>query len=164
MSREPETLAFAKDLVASLVKPVVMDADALRPDIVRAGKAPRIVTPHMEEYRRILVGDDFHSREPTKDAVVLLKGRLTGITRARSGWFSPFGGPVLARGGTGDVLAGLVAGLLAQHPEDLEGAACRGAVWHGIAADLLARERGQVAVCTTDLLDFLAPALRAGCR
>ncbi|MET0263627.1 MAG: NAD(P)H-hydrate dehydratase, partial [Rariglobus sp.] len=71
------------------------------------------------------------------------------------------GGPVLARGGSGDLLAGLVGGLLAQTPEDTLGAACRGTFWHGAAADHLARVCGQVAVHTTQLVDFLPDALRA---
>ena len=66
----------------------------------------------------------------------------------------------MARGGSGDLLAGLIGGLLAQTPSDPLLAACRGMVWHGIAADLLARAFGQTAVQTTQLLDFLAAALR----
>jgi NAD(P)H-hydrate epimerase len=66
---------------------------------------------------------------------------------------------VLARGGSGDVLAGLTGGLLAQKPDDPLLAACRGVVWHGRAADLLARSHGQVAVETSQLLEQLGPAL-----
>jgi NAD(P)H-hydrate epimerase len=68
---------------------------------------------------------------------------------------------VLARGGSGDLLAGLVGGLLAQTPDKPLLAATRGAVWHGMAADLLARTHGQTPVCVTQLLDFLPKALRA---
>jgi len=67
---------------------------------------------------------------------------------------------VLARGGSGDLLAGLTGGLLAQTPGDPLLAACRGVVWHGMAADLLARDRGQVSVQVTQLLDYLPTALR----
>ncbi|MDI1320811.1 MAG: NAD(P)H-hydrate dehydratase, partial [bacterium] len=74
-------------------------------------------------------------------------------------YYSFFGGPVLARGGSGDLLTGLTGGLLAQAPDDLLLAAGRGVVWHGLAADLLARDKGQVAVQTTQLLDYLQPAL-----
>jgi len=58
-------------------------------------------------------------------------------------------------------LAGIIGGLLARDAGNLLLAAARGVVWHGRAADLLARERGQVAVQTTQLLDFLQPALNA---
>jgi ADP-dependent NAD(P)H-hydrate dehydratase / NAD(P)H-hydrate epimerase len=160
LGREPETLALVLDLVKSSPVPLLLDADALQPDLVRAGTAPRVLTPHLGEFRRILAGDDFHEAPATKNAVVVLKGRLTGITQGRSGYYSTFGGPVLARGGSGDLLAGLVGGLLAQTPADPLLAAARGAVWHGLAADALARAHGQVSVQTTQLLDFLPAVLR----
>lgn len=159
LGRDAETLALAADIAAHSPVPMVIDADALQPDIVRTGTAPRILTPHIGEFRRIQ-GDDFHSNPPTREAVVVLKGRLTGVTWHTQGWYSPFGGPVLARGGSGDMLAGMIGGLLAQSPTEPLLAACRGAVWHGLAADHLARARGQVAVNTTQLLDFLSVALR----
>lgn len=59
----------------------------------------------------------------------------------------------------GDLLAGLIGGLLAQTPRDPLLAAARGVVWHGLAADLLARAHGQTAVNITQLLDFLPAAL-----
>jgi ADP-dependent NAD(P)H-hydrate dehydratase / NAD(P)H-hydrate epimerase len=161
LGREPETLALAAEIAAGSPAPLLIDADALQPDIVRAGTAPRILTPHLGEFRRLLAGDDFHEHPATASAVVVLKGRLTAITRGDLGLLSPFGGPVLARGGSGDLLAGLTGGLLAQAPGDLLGAACRGVVWHGRAADLLARACGQTAVRTTQLLDHLPAALRA---
>lgn len=161
MGKEPETLALAKDVVQSAAIPLLLDADALQPDIVRAGKAPRVLTPHRGEFMRILAGGDFREFQKASDAVVVLKGRLTGITHQERGYYSPYGGPVLARGGSGDCLAGIIGTQLAQTPSDPLGAACRGTVWHGRAADLLARTHGQVAVRTTQLLDFLSPALRA---
>jgi NAD(P)H-hydrate repair Nnr-like enzyme with NAD(P)H-hydrate dehydratase domain len=98
-------------------------------------------------------------------AVVVRKGPVTRIETAGAGgpvYHSFFGGPVLARGGSGDLLAGLTGALLAQAHADPLGAAARGVVWHGSAADALARARGATAVRTTELLDFLAPALRDG--
>jgi NAD(P)H-hydrate epimerase len=161
LGREPETLALVTDIVKNAPAPLVIDADALQPEVVRAGKAPRILTPHIGELRRILAGDDFYETDAGRDAVVVVKGRITGVVQGgKTGCYSPFGGPVLARGGSGDLLAGLIGGLLAQTPHELPLAACRGVVWHGLAADLLARTHGQVAVHTTQLLDFLAPALR----
>jgi NAD(P)H-hydrate epimerase len=57
----------------------------------------------------------------------------------------------------------MIGGLLAQEPSDLVLAAARGAMWHGLAADALARARGQVAVTTTQLLEFLPSVLRELC-
>jgi NAD(P)H-hydrate epimerase len=164
LGREAETHALVTNLVKTSPVPLLLDADALQPGIVRAGIAPRILTPHLGEFRRILAGGDFHDTPATRDAVVVLKGRLTGITCAGKGYYSAYGGPVLARGGSGDLLAGIIGTQLAQTPADPLLAACRGAVWHGRAADLLARAHGQVAVQTTQLLDFLPAVLRAGAQ
>jgi ADP-dependent NAD(P)H-hydrate dehydratase / NAD(P)H-hydrate epimerase len=153
LGREPETLALAKDIVAQSLVPLVIDADALQPDIVAAGTAPRILTPHAGEYARI-------ARALPPDAVVVRKGPVTAVQAGGMSYHSFFGGPVLARGGSGDVLAGITAGLLAQTPDDPTGMAIRGTVWHGLAADALARAHGQVAVTTTQLLDFMPGVLR----
>lgn len=159
---EGETLALVKEIVKSSTIPLVLDADALQPEIVRAGSAPRVLTPHLGELRRILAGGDFYDVPASRDAHVIIKGRLTGIThQGTTGYYSPFGGPVLARGSSGDLLTGLVGGQLAQTPNDPFGAACRGTVWHGLAADLLSRAQGQTAAQVTDLLAYLPATLRA---
>ena len=75
-------------------------------------------------------------------------------------YHSIFGGPVLARGGSGDFLAGIIGAQLAQTPQEVLQAVCRGVAWHGLAADALARTHGSVAVRTIQLLDFLGTALR----
>jgi len=153
LGREPETLALIKDVVARAEVPLVIDADALQPDIVRAGTVPRVLTPHAGEYARI-------EAVIPAGAVTIRKGPITAVESNGMRYHSFFGGPVLARGGSGDILAGLTGGLLAQAPDDPLLAACRGAVWHGQAADALARAHGQVSVQTTQLLDFLSKVLR----
>jgi len=162
LGAEAETRALALEIVKSVSVPLVLDADALQAEVVCAGTAPRVLTPHAGEFPRLLAGGDFNAFQKATGAVTVLKGRLTSISRLNDGvYYSPFGGPVLARGGSGDLLAGLIGGLLAQAPADPLLAACRGVVWHGLAADLLARHRGQVAVQVTQLLDHLPAALRA---
>lgn len=153
LGAEPGTLELARRLTAASPVPLLLDADALRPDIVAAATGKSLVcTPHEGEWRRV-------SGAVPAGAVVVRKGPLTRVTSAGMTFVSPHGGPVLARGGSGDLLAGLIGGLLAQSPNDPLLAACRGTVWHGLAADLLARDRGQVAVQTAQLLDYLQPAL-----
>ncbi len=154
LGREPETLALAKDIVGQSTVPLVIDADALQPEIVAAGRAPRILTPHAGEYARV-------ERVVPATAITIRKGPLTQVLAGDAVYYSVFGGPVLARGGSGDLLAGLIGGLLAQTPADPLGATARGVVWHGMAADALARAQGQVAVTTTQLLDFLPNVLRS---
>lgn len=151
----PETLAAAQAILLNKQNtlPVLLDADALRPEIVHAAAGhPLIATPHAGEWTRI-------APVWPPAAVLVAKGSPTRVVAGGVTSFSFFGGPVLARGGSGDLLAGLIGGLLAQSAGDLWLAAARGAVWHGLAADLLARDKGQVAVQTTQLLEFLQPAL-----
>jgi NAD(P)H-hydrate epimerase len=157
LGRERETLALTAEITAASPHPLVIDADALQPEIVAAGRAARILTPHAGEYARI-------AEALPVNAVVVRKGPITRIETAgvpdAPVAHSFFGGPVLSRGGSGDLLAGIAGTMLSQTPYDPRGAAERGVVWHGLAADALARSHGQVAVRTTQLLDFLAPALR----
>jgi NAD(P)H-hydrate epimerase len=160
LGRDPETLSLALDVVRTAKVPLVVDADALQPDIVRAGSAVRVVTPHAGEFARIADGADLRGLAKAVHGVVIRKGPVTEVSDGGATYHSFFGGPVLSRGGSGDILAGLVGGLLAQAPKDPLAAACRGVVWHGMAADALARAHGQTAVRTLELLDFLGPALR----
>ena len=176
LSAEAECLALACAIVREAQIPLLLDADALRSDIVAAAAKKRLIlTPHTGEWQRLNDGAEFRpvrGGQSAGDIVAVRKGYPTFLERCsgRSGSdvaieptiaYSFFGGPVLARGGSGDLLAGLIGGLLAQQPENLWLAAARGVVWHGLAADLLARAQGQVAVQTTQLLDYLHQALHA---
>lgn len=161
LGAEAETVALAAHLAGEAKMPLVLDADALRPEVVARVRAkPFIGTPHAGEFERIapalFTGGKFRAAQ----GVLVLKGPLTRVTDGKTIYHSPFGGPVLARGGSGDILAGLIGGLLAQHPAEPLLAACRGVVWHGRAADLLARTRGQVAVEISEILEHLGHALR----
>jgi NAD(P)H-hydrate epimerase len=162
LGRERETLALVADAVKTARVPLVLDADALQREAVHAAKTPLVLTPHAGEFARIAQGLALENYAAETGATVVLKGPVTRIANGAPAtvYHSFFGGPVLARGGSGDLLAGLIAGLLAQTPAAPALAAARGVVWHGLAADLLARAHGQTAVLTTQLLDFLPAALR----
>jgi NAD(P)H-hydrate epimerase len=174
LGREAETLALVTELVKQETVPVLLDADALQTAIIRDAKSRLVVTPHAGEFSRIAGAATVQEFAATTRAVVVLKGPVTQIasgdradwetttTGVRAGalYHSLFGGPVLARGGSGDLLAGMIGGLLAQSPNDRLLAAARGTVWHGLAADALARKHGQTAVNTTQLVDFLPEVLR----
>lgn len=180
LSADPDALALAGRLVAGSEIPLLLDADALRPEVVgRAVSRPFIVTPHAGEFARIAPLLIEGERVKAPAGVIVAKGPITRILSGpgafaappesetrhppsaihSSTFFSLHGGPLLARGGSGDLLAGLTGGLLAQTPADPLLAACRGVVWHGCAADLLARARGQVAVELSDILEHLGRAL-----
>ncbi|MFT3782836.1 MAG: NAD(P)H-hydrate dehydratase [Nibricoccus sp.] len=160
VGREPEVLALMADVAKLVPVPLVVDADALQTSIIEVGTAPRILTPHAGEFARIAGNRALRDFAHDTKSVTVLKGPITQISEGLAVYHSCAGGPVLARGGSGDILAGLVAGLLAQKPDDLLAAACGAVAWQGRSADLLARAHGQVAVQTTQILDFLANALR----
>ncbi|MDA8528080.1 NAD(P)H-hydrate dehydratase [Opitutaceae bacterium] len=157
LGREPETLALVADLIRESSIPLVLDADALQAELVELGEAPRIVTPHQGEFERI------SSRLPTDDqsTVTVLKGPVTKISTAGPTYYGIHGGPVLARGGSGDMLAGLIGGRLAVDSSDLVTAAAQGVVWHGMAAQRVAQNRGETTVRTTAVLEELNPVIRA---
>lgn len=161
LGRERETLALVKEVVKTVDRPCVLDADALQPELVRMGRENKILTPHAGEFERIARGAGLREFCAETKTVTVLKGARTRVGGVEGIAHSFFGGPLLARGGSGDMLGGLIGGLLAQTPDDAFGVAVRGTVWHGLAADLLARAHGQVAVNATQLLDFLPTALRA---
>lgn len=148
---------------------LVLDADALRPAVVAASKHAkvRVLLPHGGEFKRLsgraasVTAARAYARK-TK-TVVVLKGPLTCVTDGLRVLHVPFGGPVLARGGSGDLLAGIVASVLARRHElgltPLD-AVVLATTWHARAADWLRETQGEEAVRTTDLLAGLSPVLR----
>lgn len=161
LGRDPETLALAESVAKHATVPLVLDADALQPAVVGAGDhASRILTPHAGEFERISGGTELGALAQASGATVILKGPVTRIAHGAHLYHSFFGGPVLARGGSGDLLAGLAGGLLAQTPEQPLLAAARAVVWHGRSADLLAQAHGATPVSVVQLLDFLGAALK----
>ena len=173
LGREPEATMLAADLVEKLPLPCVLDADALMPEVFEAmakrssSAGPIIVTPHAGEFKRISGVDvaDQHTdalRDFSKKhgVITVLKGSVTRISDGEQVACSTFGGPVLARGGSGDLLAGILGTLLSQGGVSPFEVACRGVAWHGLAAEALARAQGQVAVTTTKVLPYMAQVLR----
>jgi NAD(P)H-hydrate epimerase len=95
--------------------------------------------------------------------IVVLKGPITMITDGTHLIYIPFGGPILARGGSGDCLAGMIAAVVARRRTlklSLLGAVECGVVWHARAADLLRQDEGEEAVRTTQILSELSKALK----
>lgn len=150
--------------------PVVVDADGItllvrHMDILRGRMAPTVLTPHDGEFARLFgpVGEDrmASARAATRDSrsIVLLKGHRTCITDGTQDYRNTTGNPGMATGGSGDVLAGILASLLGQGLEPLEAAAC--AAWlHGKAGDLYAEDLGEYGMLPTDLLGYLPRLLK----
>jgi NAD(P)H-hydrate epimerase len=150
---EVETQKLVSELAKNMTKPMVLDADALsllsgRLDLLKGACGPRVLTPHPGEAGRLLgrsaaqIQADRPGaiRELAKKtgAVIVLKGRHTLISD-QEGFLlvNLSGGPVLATGGSGDLLTGLIAGLIAQGYKPF-GAAALAVHLHGLAADLAA--------------------------
>jgi len=91
--------------------------------------------------------------------IVVLKGHRT-LTASPDGtvWVNPTGNPGMATGGTGDILTGIVAGLIAQHPQNPLEAVALAVYLHGLAGDLAGRSLGENSLVATDLLRFLPQA------
>jgi len=171
-----ETPEAVRRLVREATLPLVVDADGLnafagRPEEIRLRAAPTVLTPHPVELGRLLgttaaeIDEDRVAavREAARvtGAVVLLKGHLSLIA-APDGpvAINPTGNAGMASGGSGDVLTGTVAALLAQGLPAWD-AACLGAFVHGVAADLIAAERGPEAIPAGDLAASLPAAFAA---
>jgi ADP-dependent NAD(P)H-hydrate dehydratase / NAD(P)H-hydrate epimerase len=157
LGEHPETQAFVQSVVKESDRPVVLDADGLN---VFAGQADKlserngrhlVMTPHPGEMARLLgtkIPDVQQDRVKTAteaakkwNAVVVLKG-FHSIIAAPDGqvFINTTGNPALAKGGSGDILTGLLAGLIAQFgTDDLPRVVALGVYLHGLAADLLSQ-------------------------
>ena len=164
LGNERESHVLLTEVLKAFDGPVVLDADALQPEIVKETPQPErlVLTPHAGEYARIAGEGNVCPRAYSGEmgCVTVLKGPLTRICSKEREVVNVSGGPVLARGGSGDLLAGMVGSLAARFPKDAFAAASLGVLWHGRAADVLARQHGQEGVTTTEILDYLSFALR----
>jgi NAD(P)H-hydrate epimerase len=177
ISRNSETADFVRTIVTRGDKLLVVDADALNAFEGVANKLNGrgrtvVITPHPGEMARLTglpiaeiqanrldVARNF-ARE--HELIVVLKGHRTLIA-APDGtvWVNPTGNPGMATGGTGDVLTGMVAGLLAQHPQRALEATALAVYLHGLAGDLARESVGENSLVATDLVRFLPQAFAA---
>ena len=163
-------LAMLEIVLREAKCPVVVDADGINllgkhKALLRGRQYPTILTPHEMEYIR-LGGDTAKDRTEgamdlaaTLGCVLVRKGRGTLITDGTECYRNPTGNPGMAVGGSGDVLAGIIAAFLGQGLAPMEAAAC-GCWFHGAAGDLCARELGQYGMLPTDMLSVLPRLLK----
>ncbi|HKT11203.1 MAG TPA: NAD(P)H-hydrate dehydratase [Terriglobia bacterium] len=175
LGREPETMDLVRRFVSRCDLPVVLDADGLNAfdgciKTLQAEGRIRVLTPHPGEMGRLAgqktseivahrleVAREFARRHGVQ---LVLKGFRT-LTASPDGqvWVNPTGNPGMATGGSGDVLTGITAGLLAQYPDRLATEVVAAAVYlHGLAGDIAARELGEASVIAGDILDALPKA------
>ena len=168
------TVDVVKRLVSDVPLPVILDADGLNAfagdlDGLAARPAGTVLTPHPGELARLLGIETRQVQEQRVDwareaasrsgAVVILKGYRSLIASpSREVFVNPTGNAGMASGGMGDVLTGVVAGLVAQGYEPLV-AALLGTFIHGLAGDIAVRDgRGLISLAASDLLETLADA------
>lgn len=170
LGRDWQTDTLVQDLL-NMEKPLVLDADGLNAisenaELLQKRPAVTVLTPHEGEFLR-LGGDLSQGREAAAAAFsqkygvyLILKGHRTLIAAPEGRLaVNNTGNCGMAKGGSGDVLAGMLLSLLGQGCETFD--ACRAAVWlHGRAGDLAAADKGERSMTPTDLLEQIPYALK----
>jgi len=173
LSMHPETAQFVRSVVERLEKPLVLDADALNAlvgqlESLRKRRAPlTVLTPHPGEMARLLGSTSAEVQRQRVEVAqnfarsygvfVILKGFRTLVaTPAGQVYVNPTGNPGMAAAGMGDVLTGLIAGVLAQWPTaPAEDVLSLAVYLHGRAGDLAAQAQGEQALMATDVIEAL---------
>jgi NAD(P)H-hydrate epimerase len=178
LGRHPETDALVSRAVQQLKQPLVLDADALgvlaNPWPLAPGPRPPtrplILTPHPGEMSR-LTGQSIAEIEQDRVAAarsfaighavtLVLKGQRTVIAFPDGRVsINPTGTPAMGTGGSGDILTGLIAGLLAQFPNEPDAAVAAAVYLHGLAGEIGARALGEKCLIATDILEYLPDAM-----
>lgn len=170
-----DTIGVLRWLLRRSEQPLVIDADGLNclatdPNLVREAKAPVVLTPHPGEMARLANSSNAAVQERRLEVArtfamqygchVVLKGARTVIAAPDGkAWINPTGNPGMASGGMGDVLTGIIGGLLAQGYPPTE-ACCLGVFLHGYVGDRAAQEKGQIGILARDLIEQLPMGIR----
>jgi NAD(P)H-hydrate epimerase len=165
------TVKMMRKILETYRKPMVIDADALNILAAHRELLPlvppgSILTPHPKEFERLAgkTANEFERLAKQKElarqlkSVVIVKGAYTSIASpAGVVYFNATGNPGMATGGTGDVLTGILTGLLAQSYTPLD-TAILGVYLHGLAGDLAAHDLGEDSLIASDLVTYLPAA------
>jgi NAD(P)H-hydrate epimerase len=175
IGRDPATVSFVRQFVANCKVSLVIDADGLnafagQTDKLSGGNRPLLLTPHPGEMSRLT---GMSTAEVQRDRVgvarkfaaeheciLVLKGHRTLIALPDGTvWVNVTGNPGMATGGTGDVLTGIVAGMMAQTRD--VAMAVRAAVYlHGLAGDVAREKVGEASLVAGDLITHLPEAFK----
>jgi NAD(P)H-hydrate epimerase len=182
LGQSPETVKFTTGLLSTTKIPAVIDADALnilasKPVLLTklAKSRTLVLTPHPGEMAR-LAGHTAAEVQDNRLEVARGFARLNNVTLVLKGWrtliahpdgsvaVNTTGNPGMAKGGSGDLLTGLIAGLLAQHPNEPARAVEAAVYLHGLAGDLAVRATDEHTLLATDNLRELSRAFRFHAR
>jgi len=176
LSQRGEASTVARELVARTTVPMVVDADGLnafveRDDLLNGAGRTLVLTPHPGEMARLA---GLTVKEVEADRIGLARRFATEhkLTLVLKGWrtlvahpdgriaVNTTGNPAMSKGGSGDILTGIVAAMLAQYPDDVARAVEAAVYLHGLAADFAARAMDEHTVLATDTVMHLSDAFR----
>ncbi|HTA87118.1 MAG TPA: NAD(P)H-hydrate dehydratase [Silvibacterium sp.] len=176
LGQEPATEAFLLELLARTQLPLVLDADALNmlarhPEKIEGRGRTMVLTPHPGEMARlagISTKEVQANREPLArefairhQITLVLKGWRTLIAHPDGAMaINTTGNPGMAKGGSGDILTGIVAAMVAQHPHQVADAVNAAVYLHGLAADFAVSEQDEHTLLATDTVAHLWRAFR----
>jgi len=176
ISRDENTAELVRTLVGRLRFPMVVDADGLNAfqgctGELKGDGRTLVITPHPGEMAR-LAGSSVAEVQKDRlgvarkfarehELIVVLKGHRTLVVRPDGeAWVNTTGNAGMATGGTGDLLTGMVAGLMAQRPNNTQGAVLAAVHLHGLSGDVMRETVGEYSLVATDLLLGLPEAFR----
>ncbi|MDI6839250.1 MAG: NAD(P)H-hydrate dehydratase [bacterium] len=168
----PDTNMLIRNLVPKIRIPLVIDADGINNltfEDIRKIKAPTVITPHPGELSRLTrltipdiqkarIDKAFHFAK-VLEITFVLKGAPTIIASEGIGYLNPTGNSGLASAGSGDVLTGMIAGLLAQGLKPVN-AARLGVYLHGLAGDIAAKKLTEYSMIASDVMNAIPEAIK----
>ena len=173
LGTKANTSELLQKVLHEFKNPVVIDADALNlisqnKYLLNEIKDDSILTPHPKEFERLFgeTKNDFErinlalERSIKNNFIIVLKGRYTLIAYKGKGWFNTTGNAGLAKGGSGDILTGIITALIAQKYEPLN-AALLGVYLHGLAADYALEKQSMESMTATDVVKHLGAAFNS---
>ncbi|MFO8053207.1 MAG: NAD(P)H-hydrate dehydratase [Candidatus Omnitrophota bacterium] len=171
----PATQKLILKIIKKVNKPLVIDADGLNSlslnlkSLDKKNNQNLVLTPHLGEFSRLTKKEVSQIKEKRKELAknfalrynlnLALKGHRTIVTDGKMFFENNSGNPAMATAGTGDILSGMIAGLIAQGIDTYE-ATKLGVYIHGLAGDLAAQEKTQSCVIASDLIDYLPKAIK----
>jgi NAD(P)H-hydrate epimerase len=173
IGKYPSHKKLLKDLFSNYKKPVVIDADALNilsenQSLYKLIPSHSIITPHPKEFERLFGESDSDfgrinlalAKAKELNIFIILKGHYTFIASPRGkGYFNSTGNAGMATAGAGDVLTGIITGLIAQK-YSLLNACILGVYLHGLAGDIAAKYISEEALIAGDIIDHLGDAFK----
>lgn len=176
LGQDADTVDFLLGLLRGTELPMVLDADGLNilaehMDVLKERKGPLVLTPHPGEMAR-LVGKSIQEVQADREGVAREFASRHSVTLVLKGWrtliahpdgsmaVNTTGNPGMAKGGSGDILTGIVAAMVAQYPDAMVNAVNAAVYLHGLAADFAVREQDEHTLLATDTVAHLSSAFR----